>query len=42
MGEILADLAEGAVPAPEVAAFGLQRFAGQDLSGPVEPPTLGR
>ena len=38
MGEVLADLAEGATPDPDVASFGLARFA----AGAGARPALGR
>ena len=38
MGELLADLAEGAEPDPDVASFGLARFA----EGASSRPALGR
>jgi glycine/D-amino acid oxidase-like deaminating enzyme len=39
MGEVLADLAEGATPDPDVASFGLARFA---TGYPSRPHVLGR
>jgi len=41
MGEVLADLAEGAAADPDVASFGLSRFGAGDPTG-VARPALGR
>jgi sarcosine oxidase len=42
MGELLADLVEGASPDADVASFGLARFAGTDAGRTWHPPRLGR